>query len=102
VEQQQGGEGAAKPDKSAEPIKPWRPAFRRLRAFAFDPILSRSIDTHQINEITIRIPWEDELGPGPVDDYLEVVDVDPASDAFYIPVNLNDAYLLAQDGLPPS
>ena len=37
-----------------------------------------------------------------MDDYLEVVDFDPASQAFYAPVNLNDPRLLAQDGLPPS
>jgi len=79
-----------------------RPPHRRLRAFAFDPILSRRIETREINEVTINLPWEDNLGPGPVDDYLEVVDYDPASQAFYEPVDLNDEHLLAQDGLPPS
>jgi len=39
---------------------------------------------------------------GPVDDYLEVVDYDPASEAFYAPVDLNHNFLLAQDGLAPS
>jgi len=73
-----------------------------LRAFAFDPILSRRLETHEINEVIINVPWEDNLGLGPVDDYLEVVDYDPASRAFYAPVNLNDPRLLAQDGLPPS
>jgi hypothetical protein len=79
-----------------------RPPFRRLRAFAFDPILSRRIATADINQVAIKIPWNDELSKGPADDYLEVVDVDPASGACYAPVNLNDPYLLAQDGLPPS
>lgn len=79
-----------------------RPPRRRLRAFAFDPILSRRIETHDINEVTIKLPWEDNLMLGPVDDYLEVVDYDPASQAFYAPVDLNDEHLLAQDGLPPS
>lgn len=79
-----------------------RPPFRRLRAFAFDPILSRRIATADINQVAIKIPWDDELTKGPVDDYLEVVDVDPASGACYAPVDLNDPYLLAQDGLPPS
>jgi hypothetical protein len=78
------------------------PPFRRLRAFAFDPILSRRIETYDINEVTIQLPWEDNLKLGPVDDYLEVVDRDPASQVFYAPVDLNDARLLAQDGLPPS
>ena len=79
-----------------------RPPFRRLRAFAFDPILSRRIATADINQVTLKIPWDDTLTKGPVDDYLEVVDVDPASDARYAPVDLNHPDLLAQDGLPPS
>ena len=47
-------------------------------------------------------PATGDLQPGPVGEYLEVVDVDPASDCFYAPVDLNDPHLLAQDGLPPS
>lgn len=78
------------------------PPHRWLHAFAFDPILSRRIETRDINEVTIKLPWEDSLTLGPVDDYLEVVDYDPASQAFYAPVDLNDEHLLAQDGLPPS
>ena len=78
------------------------PPYRRLRAFAFDPILSRNIETEEINEVTINLPWEEHLKIGPTDDYLEVVDYDPASQAFYAPVDLNDKRLLAQDGLPPS
>jgi hypothetical protein len=83
-------------------IRVQSPPRRRLRAFAFDPVHSRNIETQQINEVTINLPWENNLGPGPVDDYLEVVDYDPASQAFYAPVDLNDPRLLAQDGLPPS
>jgi hypothetical protein len=47
------------------------------------------------------VPWEC-LDPGPVGEYLEVVDCDPASSCFYAPVDLNDPMLLAQDGLEPS
>jgi len=65
-------------------------------------VFSRRIDTHDINEIVIQLPWEDSLQPGPVDDYLEVVDVDPASRRIYPPVDLGAAHLLAQDGLPLS
>jgi hypothetical protein len=90
-----------KPKEAKRKVKV-RPPHRRLRAFAFDPILSRRIETHDINEITIKLPWEDNVELGPVDDYLEVVDYDPASQAFYAPVDLNDEHLLAQDGLPPS
>jgi hypothetical protein len=78
------------------------PPCRKLRAFAFDPVVSRQIDTHEANEVTIRLPWDRNLGIGPSDDYLEVVDRDPASRAFYPPVDLNNPHLLAQDGLPPS
>ena len=51
---------------------PSRPSSRRLRAFAFDPSLSRRIQTADVNRITLKIPWEDSLQKGPVDDYLEV------------------------------
>jgi hypothetical protein len=90
------------PEKETKVPLPPRPPHLRLRAFAFDPILSRRIDTYDVNQITIKLPWQDDLKLGPVDDYLEVVDYDPASKVFYAPVNLNDRALLAQDGLPPS
>ena len=44
----------------------------------------------------------DPLRPGPVGEYLEVVDIDPVSGMAYAPVDLNDKALLAQNGLPPS
>ena len=47
-------------------------------------------------------PGKDLLAPGPVGEYLEVVDRDPASKAFYAPVDLDDPHLLAQCGLTPS
>ncbi len=78
------------------------PPCRRLRAFAFDPILSRQLETYEVNLVTIEVPWEEDVDLGPTDSYLEVVDHDPASQAFYAPVNLNEPKLLAQDGLPPS
>jgi hypothetical protein len=60
------------------------------------------METALINEVVLRVPWEHELAPGPIGEYLEVIDHDPGSDCFYPPVDLNDPYLLAQDGLPPS
>ena len=78
------------------------PVSRNLRIFAFDPSVSASVDTAGISEITIAIPWEKNLQPGPIGEYLEVIDADPASGAFYKPVNLNDASVLAQSGLAPS
>ncbi len=78
------------------------PVSRNLRIFAFDPGLSARFETAGIGEITIAIPWEKNLLPGPVGDYIEVIDADPASSVVYKPVDLNDPRLLAQNGLSPS
>jgi len=83
------------------------PPSRRLRIFAFDPSLGQRTETAAIQEIVVRVPWErgPDGGPlpaGPVGEYIEVVDVDPASGVAYPPVNLDDPNLLAQDGLAPS
>lgn len=77
------------------------PSFRRLRGYAFDPSLSLRLDTALINQTVFHVDWE-ELTPGPVGGYVEVVDYDPASGCWYEPVNLNDVALVAQDGLAPS
>lgn len=86
-----------------------RPAFRRLRIYSLDPSLGQSLDTLAIRETRIEVPWEvaeEGLGdgpePGPRGEYLEVIDYDAPNRVFYKPVDLNDNYLLAQDGLPPS
>jgi len=84
------------------------PPSRRLRIFATDPGDGRHLRTAFINTAVVEVPWErgpkndNLLQPGPVGEYLEVVDVDPASAAAYAPVDLNDPFLLAQDGLTPS
>ncbi len=78
------------------------PFSRRLRVLAFDPSLTTRLETSAINEIVLSVPWECDLQPGPIGEYLEVVDFDPASGVFYRPVDLNDPHLLAQDGLAPS
>ena len=79
-----------------------RPAYRRLRGYAFDPITSLDLDTADINQIVYKIPWEDNLDPGPEGEYIKVIDRDPASDAVYKPVDLNKPSILASDGLEPS
>lgn len=86
-----------------------KPVFRRLRGYAFDPSLSIQLDTAVFNETIYKVVWEDKspnlptgLMPGPVGEYVEIVDFDPASNCFYNPVDLNDQYILAQDGLAPS
>ena len=78
------------------------PNTRRLRIFSFDPALAARHDLAGISGITIEIPWESDLKPGPVGEYVEVIDIDPASNAAYAPVDLNSPSLLATDGLQPS
>ena len=77
------------------------PVSRRLRVLAFDPSLATRLETATVNQLTLSISWE-ELAPGPVGEYVEVVDYDPASRVFYRPVDLDDPRLLAQDGIAPS
>lgn len=82
-----------------------QPPFRKLRGYAFDPSLSLQVNTALINQMTYRIPWEDKetgLAPGPIGEYLEVIDYDPSVKKFYKPIDLEDSYILAQDGLDPS
>src|SRR5262249_4431646 len=106
------GSAAAEPP-TPRPVRP--PPFRRLRVYAFDPSLETQLEKAVINQITLKVPWESSLAPdpgaspgdgelttGPIGEYLEVVDYDPASGCFYAPVDLNDPTWLAQDGLPPS
>jgi hypothetical protein len=78
------------------------PPSRRLRGYAFDPSLSVQLETMGVNEVVFAVPWEEDLQTGPVGEYLEVVDFDPASNCFYEPVDLNNPHLIAQDGLAPS
>ena len=79
-----------------------RPNARRLRIYSFDPALAARYDLVGTSSVTIEVPWEDNLRPGPIGGYVEVVDVDPAAGAVYGPVDLNTADLLATDGLQPS
>ena len=106
--------GAAVPAAQQPSAATWRevlpppPPSRCLRIFATDPGDTTRLETAFINAAKVDIPWETSqcnnnlLAPGPVGEYLEVVDVDPASNRAYDPVDLNDPFLLAQDGLPPS
>jgi len=82
--------------------KPTPPTYRRLRVYAYDPSLGSRLATLGINEAVLEVPWEEGLQPGPVGEYLEVVDVDVQSNCCYAPVDLNSPHLLVQDGLPPS
>lgn len=77
------------------------PERRRLNIYALDPSLGGALNSYedQIAKIEIR---NEDLMPGPVGEYVEVVDVDPASNRFYAPVDLENVNLLKQDGATPS
>ncbi len=77
------------------------PPFRRLRIYAFDPAASLDLRLATVNTATVTLDWEDVV-PGPVGEYIEVIDVDPASGGCYAPVDLNTPALLVQDGHAPS
>jgi len=109
--------GGSAPASRAPNMKTSQPPFRKLRGYAFDPLLSLQSNTADINLIIYKVAWEalcaehDEKagtvgyqpqGPGPVGEYLEVIDYDPTIEKFYEPVDLNHPYLLAQEGLAPS
>ena len=83
------------------PIMP-KPAFRRLRIYAYDPGQQTQPDMFDVSVATVATVWEEDLKEGPIGQYLEVIDVDPASRACYAPVNLNHPTLLAENGLAPS
>jgi hypothetical protein len=78
------------------------PAYRPLRVYAYDPSIGAKLDTLGINEATFEITWEEDLQPGPIGEYIEVIDVDPASQCCYAPVDLNHPYVLTRSGLTPS
>src|SRR4051812_6046459 len=77
------------------------PPYRFLRGYSLDPGFSTRLDTARINEVVYRVPFE-SLEPGPVGEYIEVMDFDPASGAWYEPVNLGDERIASQHGLAPS
>ncbi len=81
---------------------------RRLQVYAFDPSTARAYKNRKAAIVTVSLPYEMERSDphkpflGPRGNYFEVVDYDPASDAFYTPIDLNAAEVLHNDGLPPS
>lgn len=100
---------ASTPTRVAATRPPPTPPYRRLRSYSLDPSLNSQLDTALVNQTVLKVPWEVDsatgkglLLPGPVGEYLAVVDYDPASQAFYPPVNLDHPHLISQDGLAPS
>ena len=77
------------------------PVFRKLRVFAVDPGFTARFETAVMNEMTLNLPWE-KLEPGPVGEYVAIVDEDEKGNRVYDPIDLDHPDLLAQDGLTPS
>jgi hypothetical protein len=78
-----------------------QPQHRYLRGYTIDPGFSTQLETMGINEMIYKIKWED-LKPGPMGEYIEVIDYDPSNNCFYDPVDLDSRESLSQQGLPPS
>jgi len=78
-----------------------KPAWRRLEIFAIDPSIDTSLANVAISRCVLPVRWE-SLEPGPIGEYIEVIDVDPSSQCVYDPVDLEDKHLVARDGLTPS
>ncbi len=74
---------------------------RKLRGYSLDPAFSVRLDTKGVNEIVYEIKWE-KLKRGPIGEYFEVIDNDPASNCFYDQIDLNSVEVLSQNGLPAS
>jgi hypothetical protein len=91
--------GPQRPSNQTLPIH--KPNCRRLRVYATDPSLSLQLATAGSNELVVPVIWE-TLKPGPVGEYLEVIDHDPATGCYYAPVDLEEAEILANDGLDPN
>ena len=77
------------------------PPYRFLRGYSLDPGFSTRLDTVGINEVVYRVPFE-SLEPGPIGEYIEVMDFDPATGVWYEPVDLSDERIASQRGLTPS
>ena len=77
------------------------PVYRYLRGYSLDPGFSTRLDTAGINELVYRVAFE-PLEPGPIGEYVEVIDFDPASGCWYEPVDLSNEQIASQHGLRPS
>jgi hypothetical protein len=74
-----------------------KPAFRPLKVYAFDPSLGRYANNH----MTVKVRFEN-LKPGPVGEYLAVVDYDTSNDCYYEAIDLDSANVLIRGGMDPT
>ena len=82
-----------------------QPTTRRFQVYAFDPRASQRPETAVFNKSVITLPYEEVyeqgLGPGPTNEYIEVVDYDAPAGLYYAPIDPNDGDLLPERGLEP-
>lgn len=74
-----------------------QPLVRPLKVYAFDPSQGRTLGNH----MTIDVGYEN-LKPGPVGKYLEVIDYDAGNGCYYEAVDLDQPFVLIRGGLEPS
>jgi hypothetical protein len=91
------------PDVSVEEPQIPDPPSRRLRVYAKDPSLASSLDTVDINEVTLDVRWETLTSRkySFEGEYLLVDDQEGGGNG-YVAVDLDDPRLLATDGWIPS
>jgi hypothetical protein len=82
-------------------VEPQQPVFRKLRVFALDPGTAPQMGAAGVSEVVLSIAWE-KLQPGPIGEYVKVIDENAAGRRLYDPVDLDDIAILAHDGLAPS
>lgn len=75
-----------------------KPVSRRLRGYAFDPSLSATLSKRQVNEVLYRVKWE-TTAPGPIGEYIAVIDYDPTKKRFFLPIELDHQFVLADHGM---
>ena len=90
------------PAQSFYATEPQQQPYRQLRVYAYDPLLAAKLGRAEDNEALLEIRWETNLRPGPIGEYVEIIDVDPASRCCYPPVDLNAPSVLASLGFAPS
>jgi hypothetical protein len=73
------------------------PHERPLRVFAFDPSRGRT----PANVVTLRLPYE-HLDPGPIGQYVAVIDHNETLDRTYEPVDLGALDVVLRGGRDPS
>ena len=73
------------------------PATRPLKIYAFDPTQGRKLNNH----MRANVPFE-KVAPGPVGEYIAVIDYDSANRKYYKPVDLDSPEVMIGGGLDSS